>query len=181
MPDVHKRPKAHKTPERQGGRLNYNMRSDGGIFVAEETRDEQAITAALKQIDPRLALQKEPANAVGGWKYKVLRIWSEDHPPTPILTWTDEYGNPLPLTDGIIDKVHIHMLGFRGNSYYVSADEHNAKLTERREKQHADDLAAVISEHKPRLSGRTSVSMSGKRQRTHHSASPEAPNAHERI
>ena len=154
---------------------------DSGLFVAETTRDEQAIIAALKEIDPRLALQKEPANAEGGWRYKVLRVWSEDHPPTPILTWTDEYGNPLPLTDGIIDKVHIHMLGFRGNEYYVSADEHNEKLQARRDKQLQDDLAAVTEEHLPRISGRLSVSMSGKRKRTSGSASPEVPNAHERI
>lgn len=161
--------------------MQYSIRDEGGIAVAETTRDEQTITRALKQIDPRLALQKEPANAVGGWKYKVLRVWSEDHPPTPILTWTDEYGNPLPLTDGIIDKVHIHMLGFRGNDFYVSADEHNAKLQAEREKQHAEDIAAIKGEHKGRLSGRLTVSMSGKRQRTNNSSSPEAPNAHERI
>lgn len=154
---------------------------ESGLFVAETTRDEQAIIAALKQIDPRLALQKERASAEGGWKFKVLRIWSEDHPPTPILTWTDAYGNPLPLTDGLIDKVKIHMLGFRGNDYYVSADEHNAKLKAERDKQRADDLAAIRDEHLPRLSGRLSVSMSGQRKRTHGSASPEAPNAHERI
>lgn len=154
---------------------------ESGLLVAQETRDEQTITRALKQIDPRLALQKEPANAVGGWKYKVLRVWSEDQPPTPILTWTDEYGNPLPLTDGLIDKVHIHMLGFRGNDYYVSADEHNARLSAEREKQQAADMAAIRDEHKGRLSGRTLVSMSGRRQRTHNSSSPEAPNAHERI
>lgn len=162
--------------------MDLALRQDGsGLFVAEETRDEQAITAALKAIDPRLALQKERASAEGGWKYKVLRVWSEDHPPTPILTWTDAYGKPLPLTDGLIDKVHVHMLGFRGNDYYVSADEHNAKLQAQRDKQKADDLAAIREEHLPRLSGRLSVSMSGKRKRTHHSASPEAPNAHERI
>lgn len=157
-------------------------RQDGsGLLVAEETRDEQTITRALKQIDPRLALQKEPANAVGGWKYKVLRVWSEDQPPTPILTWTDERGNPLPLTDGIIDKVHVHMLGFRGNDYYVSADEHNAKLQAERDKQRTDDMAAIRGEHKARLSGTLAVSMSGERKRTHNSSSPEAPNAHERI
>lgn len=154
---------------------------DSGLFVAEQTRDEQAIVKALKEIDPRLALQKERASAEGGWKYKVLRVWSEDQPPTPILTWTDPFGNPLPLTDGIINKVHVHMLGFRGNDYYVSADEHNAKLQAQRDKQARDDLEAIRDEHLPRLSGRLSVSMSGKRKRTRNSASPEAPNAHERI
>lgn len=155
---------------------------DSGLVLAESIcRDESQVVAALKEIDPRLALQKERANAEGGWKYRVLRVWSEDQPPTPILTWTDSYGNPLPLTFGLIDKVKIHMLGFRGNDYYVSADEHNAKVQAERDKQRADDLAAIRDEHLPRLSGRLSVSMSGKRQRTHNSASPEAPNAHERI
>lgn len=155
---------------------------DNGLVVAETiTRDEAAVTRALKEIDPRLALQKEPANVEGGWKYKVLRVWSEDQPPTPILTWTDQFGNPLPLTFGLIDKVKIHMLGFRGNDYYVSADEHNAKLEAAREKQKRDDLAAIRDEHLPRLQGRLSVSMSGRRKRTHGSASPEAPNANERI
>lgn len=156
--------------------------SDSGLVLAEHIcRDESQVVSALKEIDPRLALQKEAANAEGGWKYKVLRVWSEDHPPTPILTWTDDYGNPLPLTFGLIDKVKIHMLGFRGNDYYVSADEHNEKLQAARDKQKADDLAAIRDEHLPRLRGRTSVSMSGKRKRTHNSNSPEAPNAHERI
>lgn len=154
---------------------------DNGLVVAETTRDESAITRALKEIDPRLALQKERASIEGGWRYKVLRVWSEDQPPTPILTWTDSYGNPLPLTDGIIDKVRVHMLGFRANDFYVSADEHNEKLQAARDKQRRDDVEAIASEHLPRLSGRLSVSMSGKRKRTHGSASPEMPNARERI
>ena len=127
--------------------MDLALRQDGsGLFVAEETRDEQAITAALKAIDPRLALQKERASAEGGWKYKVLRVWSEDQPPTPILTWTDKYGNPLPLTFGLIDKVKIHMLGFRGNDYYVSADEHNAKLQAQLLRESSPALAGLIKE-----------------------------------
>lgn len=149
---------------------------DSGLFVAEQTRDEEAVVRALKEIDSRLALQKERSSCPGGWEYRVLRIWSEDQPPTPILTWKQ------PLTNGLIDKVHIHMLGFRGNAHYVSADEHNAKLQAARNKQQADDLAAIRAEHLPRLKGTLSVSMSGKvKNRRGRSASPEMPNAHERI
>lgn len=160
--------------------MAFAFRSDdSGLVLAEEHRDEAAVSRALKEIDPRLVLQKERANAEGGWKYKVYRIWSEDQPPTPVLTWTDAYGYPLPLTWGLIDKVKVHYVGFRGNEYYVSEDEHNSRYRAALDKQLKDDLAAITEEHKPRLSGRTTVSMSGKLKRRQRDDSPDAPLAHE--
>lgn len=154
---------------------------ESGLVVAEHTVDEARLGRALKEIDDRLVLQKERANVEGGWKYRVLRVWSEDHPPTPIITWTDEYGHALPLTWGLIDKVKIHMLGFRGNDFYVDPDDHNRRHQEKLDRQIAADHAAIAAEHRPRLSGRTSVSMSGKIHRRQTDNSPSAPRAHERL
>lgn len=160
--------------------LAYRRDDKSGLVLAEEHRDEARLSHALKQIDDRLVLQREKADVEGGWKYRVLRVWSEEHPPTPVLTWTDEYGRPLPLTDGLLDKVKIHMLGFRGNDYYVDADEHNRRHQERIDRQLAADLEAVADEHRGRLSGRLSVSMSGRRRRKRTDRSPDMPLAHER-
>lgn len=160
--------------------MAFAFRSDdSGLILAEQHEDESRVSRALKEIDPRLVLQKEMANAEGGWKYKVLRVWSEDQPPTPVLTWTDAYGYPLPLTWGLIDKVKVHYLGFRGNEYYVSEDEHNKRYQERMDKQLKNDMAAIAEEHKPRLSGRHSVSMSGRMKRRQKDDSPDAPLANE--
>lgn len=158
-------------------------RDESGLVVAERdlSGDEARLSRALKQIDDRLVLQKERHDGPPGWKWRVLRVWSDSHPPTPIVTWTDEFGHPLPLTEGLLDKVRVHMLGFAANRYYVDADEHNRRHVERVEKRLADEHAAIVEEHLPRLSGRTSVSMSGRLRRRRHDPTPDAPLAHERL
>ncbi len=151
-----------------------------GLVLAEETADEVRLGRALKEIDQRLVLQKERAAVEGGWHYRVLRLVSDDQPPTLIVGWTDDYGNPLPLTWGLIDRVHKHLLGFRGNDYYVDPDEHNRRRQERLERDLAADLEAIADEHRPRLSGRLSVSMSGRLHRKQRDPTPDAPRAQEK-
>lgn len=156
-------------------------RDESGLVLAEEAMDEVRLSRALKEIDDRYVLQKERSNAPGGWTYRVLRIWSAEHPPVPVLIWEDEHGNPLPLTSGILDLVQKHHLGLRGNAAYVSEDEHNRRHVERMERRLADEIEAIREEHMGRLTGRHFVAMSGRMRRRRRDNTPDAPKANERL
>jgi hypothetical protein len=156
-------------------------RDESGLVLAEEAMDEARLSRALKEIDDRLVLQKERSSAPGGWTYRVLRIWSAEHPPAPVVIWEDDYGNPLPLTSGILDAVHKHLIGFRGNRFYVDEAEHNRRHVEQMEQRLADELEAIREEHLPRLSDRLSVSMSGRLRRRRKDDSPDGPTARTRL
>lgn len=152
--------------------------NESGFVVAEEALDEARLSRALKEIDDRLVLQKERFDGPGGWRYRVLRVWSDEHPAAHLFWWADEYGNPLELTSGILDRTHVHLLGFRGNDYYVDVDTHNEQHLERIEQRRHDLHEAVVEEHAGRLAGRLSVSIStaadGKRRRQR-DETPDAP------
>lgn len=145
--------------------------TETGLVLAEEAGDELRLSRALKQIDDRLVLQRHPGKVAGGFVYKVLRIVSEDHPAEYVTTWADEYGNPLPLSSGLIEKVKSRMLCARNQG--VDADEYNAKLVADRQKTREMALAAVVETHAPGIErGRLSVAFgsgTGKRyyQRNH--------------
>ena len=135
-----------------------------GLVLAEHSQDEAGVKRALQQIDDRLVLQKHPAAVPGGWVYKVFRLVSDDTPPDLVCAWADEYGNPLPLTSGLVDKVNSLRRDAPGKG--VSVDEHNAAHVERARRIGRESAERVIEDHFAYVErGRHSVSMSGSRKR----------------
>lgn len=158
-------------------------RDESGLVLAEEAVDEARLSRALKLIDDRLVLQKERFDCPGGWRYRVLRVWSDEHPATHLFWWADEYGTPLPLTSGILDKVHVHLLGFRGNEHYLDEDAHNTRHLEQLDRMRQEAHDATVEEHAARLAGRVSVSMSRAadgRRRLQRDDTPDAPTSRRR-
>jgi hypothetical protein len=130
-----------------------------GLVLAEHGQDEATVARALKQIDGRLCLQKHPGRVPGGWVYKVFRAWSDDHPADLICTWADEYGNPLPLTMGLVDQVN--RLRLDAPNKGPDADAHNAAHLEAVRKLGRDLEQAVIDDHRAKVErGQVSVSLS---------------------
>lgn len=126
--------------------------------------DEQALGRALKNLDPKLVLQKHRRDSVeGGWVYKVLRVWSDSHEPAIILTWMDERGRPLPLSSGLIDETQRHMLGARNKG--PDADEYNRLHEHQARRDNEAASAELILEHRARLAGRTQVSLAHKQRK----------------
>lgn len=130
-----------------------------GLVVAEQGGDEAAISRALKRIDDRYVLQKHPGDVPGGFVYKVFCIVSEDRPAECILSWADDYGNPLPLSSGLVDEVQRWRPENRERRG-PDADERNRLLLERREREAREALAAISDEHRAGIEkGRVSVSL----------------------
>lgn len=135
--------------------------TQSGLVLAEEAQDELRLSRALKQIDDKLVLQRHPGNVEGGWVYKVLKVVSEDQPAVRITTWADEYGRPLPLSSGLLDRVKGQMLGARNQ--VEDPDEYNKRLKERREAEKLSALEQVSEEHRAKVErGSVTVSFSTK-------------------
>lgn len=138
--------------------MSLNIRSHGGLIVAEHGQDEHAVAQALKRLDDRLVLQKHPGPVEGGWVYKVLRLISDSQPPSHVATWADEYGAPLPLTFGLVDLVN--RLRIDAPNKGPDADQRNQRLLEQVDQAREDISRAVIDEHKAKVArGRVTVSM----------------------
>jgi hypothetical protein len=135
-----------------------------GLIVARDSMDEASVQRALKRLDRRFCLQKHPRDGVeGGWVYKVICFVSDAYAPV-VLTWMDEHGRPLPLSSSIVDEMQKHMLGARNKG--LSADEHNARLTERKRREADDRTRAVIDDHRPYVErDRVSVSLADTKKR----------------
>lgn len=128
--------------------------------MAEHSRDEASLQRALREIDDRYVLQKHPGNVEGGFVYKVFCVVSEDQEAVCILTWADDYGNPLPLSSGLIDEVQKWRPENRSRRG-LTADERNTQLEARREQERRDALAAITEEHRAKVErGQVTVGMS---------------------
>lgn len=132
--------------------------SELGFTVVENRGSEAQLQRALKQVDDRLVLQWHPGDVEGGFVYKVLKVVSEDEPAEYVTTWADEYGRPLPLSFGLVDRVKSQVLGSRNQG--IDADEYNRRLSEQREKDRLAALEKISEEHRPKVErGQLTVSM----------------------
>lgn len=134
--------------------MSLIQRECGGLVVAEYAQDELQIQRALKSIDDRLVLWPPDGMCA---HYRVARNVSDWQEPEVICTWMDAYGNPLPLSSGLIDTVDSLRRDARNKS--LDADVFNAKRTEDLERDRAERGQQIIEEHRPKVErGRTSVS-----------------------
>lgn len=149
-----------------------------GLIVAEHAQDERAIGRALQQIRPDVTLQVRPRDEEKGGVlvYKVVHVPSGQ----VMFTWMDDYGNPLPLSSGLVDEFQRHQLGAR-NTGLISDDEHNRRHREQVDRERRTRMEAVREEHRNRLEDVLSVSMSGRHRPYRQGSSPDGPNAKTRL
>lgn len=148
-----------------------------GLIVAEQAADERAIGRALQQIRPDAALQVRPRDEEKGGVlvYKVVHVDSGQ----VMFTWMDDYGNPLPLSSGLIDEFQRHQLGAR-NTGLIGGDEHNRRHQEQIDRERQARVEAVREEHRARLDEVTSISMAGRFRPRRRGDSPDGPRAGEK-
>lgn len=84
----------------------------GGIVVASEAADERSLSEALKRFDPDLVLTWELDDR-GRQVYEVRKLVGRDRPALLVCRWTDDYGEPLPLSHALLDHVKQHQRGGR--------------------------------------------------------------------
>lgn len=122
-------------------------RSDSGLILAREEMGGSTLERALKQIDPDLALQGWPQRD-GPPLWKVVRYCGPDRPPETIASWVDDRGNPLPLTEGLLDVVR--RLDRNTRAEYVDPDEKNRRLKELVERDWELDTEAAREDWNPK-------------------------------
>lgn len=118
-------------------------RSQSGLILARETTDGAALERALKRLDRDLTLQAWPQPA-GPPIWKVVRYAGPDRPPEPIYSHIDRYGDPLPLTWGLIDEVQ--QLDKNARVRRLDADAKNAAFKEQLEKDWERDAEAIADD-----------------------------------
>jgi hypothetical protein len=126
--------------------------SKHGLIVAEESADEAAMTRALRRTDDRLRLIKEVDQRHGCFVWEVYCVVSDDQPAIQVCSWRDDYGTPLPLSNGLLDMVQSLRPENRGQR--VDADEHNRKLAEERQRTVANEVDELGREWTERLDKR---------------------------
>jgi len=96
-----------------------------------------------------------------------------------MFTWMDDYGNPLPLSSGIVDEFQRRQLGAR-NTGLVSDDVHNERHRAEIDRERQARVEAIRDEHRTRLDEVVHVSMSGSFKPRKRGDSPDGPRAGER-
>lgn len=130
-------------------------REHGGLIVSEHSMDARSIQAALKQLDDKLILL--PPDAYRGPYWKVYRDVSDWQEAVCIYTWMDDYGDPLPLSSGLVNEVDKLRKDARNKG--LDADDLNALREQRLAEDRAERGQQIIEEHRAKVErGRTSVS-----------------------
>lgn len=143
-----------------------------GLVLAEEAMDEKALTRALqREVRSDVELRRYFDTRRRCVVYKIVHRDSGHI----FATWTDEYGNPLPLSSGIVEWFKRMQVGARNQD--IDADEWNRRRADELRRQEEELTEAVRDEHKGRLADRVSVSMSGTRHRQRTDRGPDGPRA----
>jgi hypothetical protein len=79
----------------------------GGLYIVGAPADEAAIQRELRKRDPNLFLDWEAHPGRNGRPVKLYSVNYSvaDGHVKPLLWWTDEYGNPQPLSSSILDAL----------------------------------------------------------------------------
>jgi hypothetical protein len=83
--------------------MKLTVHEPTGLVVPVQSMDEQAVQRELQKRDRMLFLDKEITYS-NQLLYSV-KFYVPDHAPLDLFSWTDEYGNPLPLSSALIDKL----------------------------------------------------------------------------
>jgi hypothetical protein len=130
-----------------------------GLLVAEEPASAAQIGRLLREHEPRLRLVPQQDEARRCLLWQVWRHNGNDRPADYIVTWMDQYGEPLPLSTQIVERVKL----FDPNQTASAPPTHtelNARHRERTLRETEARYAAVEQEHAPYVDrGRRVVSM----------------------
>lgn len=126
-----------------------HRQTGSGLVLAEDALDEARVSHALKEIDRRYVLQKNPDGDRPDL-YVVSCIVSEDHNPVRLLSWADDDGTPRPLSSGLVEEVKKWRPEARVRRG-PDADEHNRRLKERDEQHRRDQFAAISDDHRAKV------------------------------
>lgn len=113
-----------------------------GLVVAEHACGEPEVAHLLRQLDRRLVLTWEVDEEHHARVWRVFRRMGSDRPAVWICDWRDDYGNPLPLSSRLVDRVRD--LSVNSRAPKPDAQAHNERVRAEADKQfqeETDDIA----------------------------------------
>lgn len=128
--------------------MHVYSRRGTGLLVAEHAADERSVLAALRTFDPDLVLTWEVQDGQQVWE--VHKVVSRERPAVFICRWQDPYGNPLPLSHGLVDLVQ----SLRRPEAADAADRANARLRAEAERDTLEGALEIARDMIPRIRGR---------------------------
>lgn len=131
-----------------------------GLLVARDSMSEASVGHALRGVAGGFwALQKrrrhehDPHDVTE--VYKVVHVESGEI----VFTWMDDFGNPLPLSSGLIEAFQKHLRSGE------SEDDWNQRLLDEKRRDADRDAENIADDHRPYIErGRLPVSMSDAKQ-----------------
>lgn len=122
-----------------------------GILVGHEAADERSVRKELKKLDDHLLLDFD------GQAYQVLKRVSSDGHVRRVCSWRDDYGHPLPLSHGLVDRVN--SLRVDGRIAAVDVEAHNQSILDAQHRETDEMIEWYAKELKPRLRGTRSSNL----------------------
>jgi len=121
----------------------------GGLYVVERPSDKDFIQKRLRELDPRLFVQRE----IGLDNRPVWTVVVDGEPPIPILEWRDDNGNPIHhLTENIVYRVAA--MPRDAGKLMQSVLDKNRALRERKQREHMETQAEIFREMIPMVMGK---------------------------
>lgn len=130
--------------------MSYVLSNHGPLLVAAQATDERALSRALKQIDDRLILALNPDDETGRHVWQILIRYSGDRPAHLWISWTDDHGQPLPLSSAILEKVK----RLRDADAFRDPRDHNTDLRLRELREEYAEAKEIAADMLPRIEGR---------------------------
>lgn len=128
-----------------------------GLYVVEYAADSDSIDRDLRRHDDRLFLTYEIDPRFDAKVYVVLCEVEGDRPPLAVCEWRDEYGRPLPLSSGILDKVK--SLAPRGGVAAQEAFAANEAMVEAAKREADEAMDEIAEDVGDRMAGKRSASV----------------------
>jgi hypothetical protein len=124
----------------------------GGLYVVERPSDRDFIQKRLRELDPRLFVQRE----IGMDQRPVWTVVVDGNPPIPILEWRDDRGDPIPhLTENIVYRVAA--MPREAGQLMQSVLDKNRALRERKQREHRETQQEIFREMIPMMQGRSRI------------------------
>ena len=116
-----------------------------GLVVAENACGEPEVAARLRQFDRQLVLTWEVDEHHQARVWRVFKRMGSDRPAVWICDWRDDYGNPLPLSSRLVDRVRD--LSMNSRAPKPDAETHNQRLREEADKQFQEETGDIAKWH----------------------------------
>ena len=135
----------------------YQVVNRGPLCTVERPLGVNEIEIALRKFDSELFLEQVDNHVKQHRVWRVRRLVNDWTEPAHICDWVDDYGKPLELSSGLVDKVRkLQLQAANGFNVSEHVNKENEKLLADREEDMQNFEIAVAEDILPRIAGKKS-------------------------